>query len=303
MILFLAWSCGHTHADLEGRHQHVRQVNELGLVGSNGVLGDQQVGATSHLLHSVEAHLRHVGTDLLSHHEEVVDNMLRCTIKLFTEDRILGSNTNWAGVQVALAHHGATHSNQGGSRETELISAKHAGNHDITASAKLSVGLQDNAATQVVQDQSLMGFSQTQLPRQTSVLYTSPATGTCSTIVARNGDVVRMALGDSRGNDTDTNLRHQLDRNTGLRVRTLQIVDQLGQILDGVDIVVGWGGDQTHTRSRIAARTDARGNLVTWQFSTFTRLGTLCHLDLDLDSSAKICNRDTKATGGNLLDG
>jgi hypothetical protein len=67
----------------------------------------------------------------------------------------------------------------------------------------------------------------------------------------------------------------------GLRVGTLEVVDELGQVLDGVDVVVGRRGDEAHSRHRVAGP----GYLLTFQhlllisqyryFSHFTAAASL----------------------------
>ena len=56
--------------------------------------------------------------------------------------------------------------------------------------------------------------------------------------------VVGIRLGDTSGDGADTALRNQLDADPRARIHRLQIVDELGQILDRVDVVMRWGRDQ-----------------------------------------------------------
>jgi ApbE superfamily uncharacterized protein (UPF0280 family) len=84
-----------------------------------------------------------------------------------------------------------------------------------------------------------MSLGKTQLPRKTSVLDTSPSGGTGTTIVAGNQDMIGLGLSDTGSDDTHTNLGNELDGNSRTRARALQIVDQLLEILNGVNVVVG----------------------------------------------------------------
>src|SRR5574343_1927491 len=79
-------------------------------------------------------------------------------------------------------------------------------------------------------------------------------------------------------------------------------MDQLSQIFDRVDVMVRRWGDQGHTWHRVTQLTDVFGNLSTRQLPTFTRLGALCHLDLDLIGIHQILCRYTEAARSNLLD-
>ena len=57
-------------------------------------------------------------------------------------------------------------------------------------------------------------------------------------VVAGDGDQVGVGLGHAGGDGADAGLGHQLDRDQRLRVDLLEVEDQLGQILDGIDVVV-----------------------------------------------------------------
>ena len=47
------------------------------------------------------------------------------------------------------------------------------------------------------------------------------------------------ALATPGSDGADTHFRHQLDIDAGIAVGVLEVVDQLGQVLNGVDVVVG----------------------------------------------------------------
>ena len=73
---------------------------------------------------------------------------------------------------------------------------------------------------------------------QTCGLDAGPLGGTGAAIMARDEHVVRMALHHSRRNDAHAILRDQLDTDAGAWVAGLEVVDELRQILNGVDVVV-----------------------------------------------------------------
>ena len=64
-----------------------------------------------------------------------------------------------------------------------------------------------------------------------------------------DGDDVRMSLGHSRGNGSDSGLRYQFDIDFRVRIGVLQIEDQLRKIFDGIDIVMGRRRYQGHAGS------------------------------------------------------
>ena len=71
--------------------------------------------------------------------------MFRCALETLAQNRILGRNTDRAGVQMALAHHDAASRNQWRGRETEFIRAKQRADDDITAGTQAAIDLQGNA--------------------------------------------------------------------------------------------------------------------------------------------------------------
>lgn len=83
-----------------------------------------------------------------------------------------------------------------------------------------------------------MGLGQTELPGETSMLDSSPSGSASATIVARDQNVVSLGLSHTCGDDTDTGLRDELDRDSRAGAGALEIVNELLEILDGVDVVV-----------------------------------------------------------------
>lgn len=57
--------------------------------------------------------------------------MFRLSFELLPENRILCSNTDRAGVEVALTHHGASHYDQGRGAEAKLICTQHGSDHHV----------------------------------------------------------------------------------------------------------------------------------------------------------------------------
>jgi hypothetical protein len=56
--------------------------------------------------------------------------------------------------------------------------------------------------------------------------------------MAGDEDDVGVGLGHARGDGADAGLGHELDADLGARVDLLEVVDELGEVLDAVDIVV-----------------------------------------------------------------
>src|SRR6185295_17677029 len=87
------------------------------------------------------------------------------------------------------------------------------------------------------------------------------------------------------------------------RVRVLQVVDQLREILDRVDVVVRRRADQADAGRRVPNARDVVVDLLAGQLAALAGLGSLRHLDLQLVRVRDIPDRDAEAAGRNLLDG
>ena len=86
-----------------------------------------------------------------------------------------------------------------------------------------------------------MGLGDAQLPGQARILDGGAGGCTGAAVVTGDKDDLCAALGNTGGNGADTGLADQLHVDVGVAVGVLQVIDQLSQILDGVDVVVGGG--------------------------------------------------------------
>ena len=111
-----------------------------------------------------------------------------------------------------------------------------------------------------------------------------------------------LGLRDASGNCADACLGDQLDRDIGLWIDALEVVDQLGEIFNRVDVVVRGRANQAHARRRVANLRDVVVDLMPRQLSTLAGLRTLGHLDLDLVGIDEVRRRHTKAARRDLLD-
>lgn len=119
-----------TRPQVERVLQHEPQVERAGLVVA-GLGGLDEVGTPDELLEGAHTERSHVTTDLLGHHEHVVDDVLRVTGELPAKHRVLRGDSDRAGVQVAFAHHRAAHYDQGGGAEADFVGAEQGGNHHV----------------------------------------------------------------------------------------------------------------------------------------------------------------------------
>jgi len=123
-----------------------------------------------------------------------------------------------------------------------------------------------------------------------------------SAIVTGNNDMVCLGFRHSGRDRAYTDLGNQLDRNRRLRVGVLQVVNELGQILDGVDVVVRRRADEAHARRGVPGLRDPRVHLRPRQLTALTGLGALGHLDLQFAGVDKVMTGDAEAAGRDLLD-
>ena len=152
------------------------------------------------------------------------------------------------------------------------------GNGDVLGRAKLAVGLHDDPSSQIILQQYLMGFGQTQLPRQACMLDRSLWAGTRASVIAADQDDVGLSFGHTGGNRADANFGHQLDRDPRIAIGVLQIVDQLGQVFDRVNIVMRRWRDQTDTRRTVTNPGNLFIDLMAGKLPAFARLGALAIL-------------------------
>src|SRR6266699_5011153 len=99
-----------------------------------------------------------------------VDDMRGIAAEFCAQLRILGSNANRTGVQVADAHHDATKTNQRRGGKTKLFRAEQGGDDPVAPGLELTVRLDGDAAAQVVEHERLVSFGEAEFPRHACVL-------------------------------------------------------------------------------------------------------------------------------------
>ena len=288
--------------ELCGGREKGGEVQPSALVVEPPLVDLQVLGLADHFFHSAVTKLRHDLTDLLGEEEEVVHNMLGLAGELLSKLLVLGGNAHGTGIQMTLSHHDATHGNERGGSEAELLGAEKTSDRHVTSGLDLAIGLKLDPVAKSVENQSLLGLGKAELPWKTASFDAGPSSGTGTAIVTTDDDVVRQRLGDASGNDTNTNLGNELGRNLAVGLGILQIMNELRKILDGVNVVMRRRGDQTDTGGGVAVVGDVLGNLEAGELTALARLGTLCHLDLDLVAVGKVVGRNSETTRGNLLD-
>ncbi|MPN28473.1 hypothetical protein SDC9_175915 [bioreactor metagenome] len=148
-----------------------------------------------------------------------------------------------------------------------------------------------------------MGLGKPQLPGQPRAEDGGAGGRAGAAVIARDQDDLRARLGHAGRHGSHAGLRHQLYGNAGRPVGVLQIIDQLSQILDGIDIVMRRGRDQGHAGGGMPGFCHPGVNLVAGQMSALAGLGTLGHFNLNVLRAHQVFAGDAEPAGGHLLDG
>ena len=141
-------------------------------------------------------------------------------------------------------------------REAELVGAEQRADHDVAAGLHLAVDLHGDAAAQAVQHQRLLRLGEAQLPRRAGVLDRRLRRRAGAAVVTGDRHVIGLRLRDTGRDRADADLGDELHRDRRLRIRVLEIVDQLREILDRVDVVVRRRRDEADARHREAQLRD-----------------------------------------------
>ncbi len=170
MILFDLLAATHFLADIR-LVEDVAEVEATRLPVIDGLARLEAIHAADHLLQGTEPHLGHDFPHVLRDEAHEIHDVLRLAAKVRAQPRILGRNAHRAGVQMTDAHHHAAHRDQRRRCEAEFLGTEQCGDHHVATGLELTIGLDDDARTQIVQHQSLMCFSQAQFPWQTGVRH------------------------------------------------------------------------------------------------------------------------------------
>mmetsp|Transcript_10574 Transcript_10574/g.31170 ORF Transcript_10574/g.31170 Transcript_10574/m.31170 type:complete len:242 (+) Transcript_10574:1238-1963(+) len=240
MVLFRGPANASTRVELRSGSEERCQIQTAALVVLTTSIDFKVLRLANHVLHIAITKLCHNLTDFFCHEEEVVHDMFGLTREFLSELFVLCCNANRACVEMAFAHHNATHRNKRSSGETKFFSTKKACNRHITTRLQLTISLKLDPMPQVVQNERLLRFSNTKFPWKASTFHTSPSSCASSTIMTTDGDVIRKCLRNASSNYTNTHFRNKFHRHLTSWLRIFQIMNELRKILDRVNIVVRW---------------------------------------------------------------
>ncbi len=113
---------------------------------------------------------------------------------------------------------------------------------------------------------------------------------------------VRVSLRHAGRDGAHACFGDELDADLGAGIHLLEIVDELGQILDAVNVVVRGRRDEHDAGRAVPQLGDHVAHLRAGNLSAFAGLGALRHLDFDFRGAGEVFRGDAEAAGGHLLD-
>ena len=286
----------------DGRENRA-EVDAVGFPVVDGFLHLERVHATDHFVDGSEAQRGHNLACFLGNHKQIVDDVLGIAGEFFAQLRILRGDADGAGVEVALAHHNAAHRDERRSGETHFLRAEQRGDNHVTAGLETAVGLQHHAAAKIVEYQRLVRLGNAKFPRQAGVLDAGERRRASAAGCAGNQNVIRVRLGHARGDGAHAHLGHELHTHTRGAVGVFEVVNELRQILDGINIVMRRRTDQAHAGSGVANARNGFIHLAPGQLAAFTGLCALGNFDLQLIGVGEVPYVHPEPPRGHLLDG
>ena len=274
--------------------QNRRQIELLLFAGVTGQ-HLEQIGTANYLIQTAITHLCQQFAHLFSNETDVVHHHLHpADIVLFTQHRVLGGNAGSTVVQMADTQIFTADGNHRRSTKTETLRPEQRSLDHIQPGLETTIGLYPHLVTEIIGAQDLVGLGKAQLPRRPGIFHRGQRTGTGAAVIAGDGDQISVSLGNSGGNGADTGLGHQFDGDQRLGINLLQIKNELGQILDGVDIMVRRRRNKRHTGFAVTQLGNQLIYLAAGQLPSLTGLGPLGDFDLDHLSTGEIGRRYTE---------
>ena len=139
-----------------GLVEDVAEIESLRLPVIERHLRLEPIDAADHLLETTEAELGHDLAQVARDEAHEVHHMLRITREAFTQPRILRRDARRTGVEVTDAHHDAADRHQRRGGEPELLGTEQRSDRDIASRLQLPIGLDRDAAAQIVEHEGLV---------------------------------------------------------------------------------------------------------------------------------------------------
>ena len=215
---------------LRNRIRTVKQTVEVNAFKFGIAFGQrllQQITAADQILEPGNAEACHDLADFFSNKEEIIHNARGLTLKALSEFRILCSDTDRAGVEMALTHHQTALHHQRCRCKAEFIGPEKRSDHHVAPGLYLTVDLHNHAVAQMIEHERLLRLRQTEFPGAARVL--NRRNGACprAAVVAGDHDVIGLGFGHTRRHRTHAVFAYELDGNICPAVGVFQIVDKL----------------------------------------------------------------------------
>ena len=204
---------------------------------------------------------------------------------------------------MAHPHHYAPENYERGGGKAELLGPQQGRHGYVPARLHLPVGFENHPASKVVPQKRLVGLGYSELPGKSRVLYAALGRGPRAPRGSAYEYHVRVTLGHAGGYGSHSGLGDELDVYPRAAVRVLEIVDELGEVLYRVYVVVRGRRYETHPGSREPHLGYPRIDLLSRKLPAFAGLGSLGYLYLYLVGIDQVLARDAEAARGHLLYG
>ncbi len=213
----------------------------------------------------------------------------------------LGRDADVAGVELAAAADRAADGDHRRRAEAEPVGA-HADQLDaVHRAAQAAVGPDLDPVADARLGERVVREDRADLAGQAGAPQRVLARGAGAAVVAGDRDDVGARLGDADGDRADARDHRDLDDDLAVRVRGLELVDELRQVLDRVEVVVVRRADEVAADLRVAGPGDRLGHLRARQVAALAGLGALADLDLHPLRGVDQQRRDAEAPAGDLL--
>src|SRR5712691_10731569 len=106
----------------------------------------------------------------LSQRTEVRNHHLRFARESCAQLFVLGGDSHWASIEMALARHDASDGQQRGCAKAEFVRAENRSQHDVAREFQAPVHAERESGTEARANQRVMSFAQSNFPRKTRVL-------------------------------------------------------------------------------------------------------------------------------------
>ena len=144
----------------------------------------QEILSSDQLVDGTHAQPRHIFAQFLCDKAHEVDDVLGLAHKAFSQLGVLRCYAEGAGVEVADAHHRTAQGHQRRGRKAEFLRTEDRRDRDVATCHQLAVCLNDDLMPQSVEQERLVRFGKTELPRKSRVIDRAARRGACSAVIA-----------------------------------------------------------------------------------------------------------------------